>query len=158
MWRDSSVGRAKDWKSLCPRFDPGSGHHFFCPIRAKKTRSRQDFTSLCCQAQLHSKSINFFFTSSLNYRSVLLVKSLHFIRCEVVPLTLHLWSCSLSGVMIVFLFQNKKCEWSDEQSESIHKKITKPQDFTSPSRQAQLRSKSITFSSHLHLYIQSLVC
>ena len=28
QWRDSSVGRAGDWKSPCPRFDPGSCHHF----------------------------------------------------------------------------------------------------------------------------------
>ena len=28
-WWDSSVGRARDWKSLCPRFDSGFCHHFF---------------------------------------------------------------------------------------------------------------------------------
>ena len=26
LWRDSSVGRAEDWKSLCPQFDSGSRH------------------------------------------------------------------------------------------------------------------------------------
>ena len=28
-WQDSSVGRAGDWKSPCPQFDSGTGHHFF---------------------------------------------------------------------------------------------------------------------------------
>ena len=28
-WRGSSVGRARDWKSLCHQFDPGPCHHFF---------------------------------------------------------------------------------------------------------------------------------
>lgn len=27
LWRDSSVGRAIDWKSMCPRFKSGSRHH-----------------------------------------------------------------------------------------------------------------------------------
>ena len=29
MWQVSSVGRAGDWKSPCPQFDSGTGHHFF---------------------------------------------------------------------------------------------------------------------------------
>ena len=47
MWQLSSVGRAMDWKSMCPRFDPGSGHHFcfnsliyndLCIENTRKTR------------------------------------------------------------------------------------------------------------------------
>ena len=28
VWQVSSVGRAGDWKSPCPQFDSGTGHHF----------------------------------------------------------------------------------------------------------------------------------
>ena len=39
-WQDSSVGRAGDWKSPCPQFDSGTGHHFFSFFpKAKKTWS-----------------------------------------------------------------------------------------------------------------------
>ena len=46
-WQDSSVGRAEDWKSSCPQFDSGSGHHFcfnsliyndLCIENTRKTR------------------------------------------------------------------------------------------------------------------------
>ena len=45
-WWDSSVGRAKDWKSLCPRFDSGSRHHFFCLFsKAKNMKPEKAFAS-----------------------------------------------------------------------------------------------------------------
>ena len=61
MWQLSSVGRAMDWKSMCPRFDPGSGHHFFAFfLKAKKHEAWKGFRFMarsaasCTDGALHT--------------------------------------------------------------------------------------------------------
>ena len=145
MWQLSSVGRAMDWKSMCPRFDPGSGHHFFCPNSGKKTWSLKRLCFVVRQNRFIRRS-RASCTAGALHKTPFQMKQLHFIPLWSICFS-QIWSTSLWRCLYnkeFFVLNSPFGEFGERQNDIKQSKFSVLPFSGTPRLRSNMRKKCVS--------------